>query len=191
MLIEYGNSTKINQRNSPLLRLPAEIRNTIYELALHDVTTKLVLKKGQRNRKLGRSTALVHTCRQTRHEAQPMFNALTKFHMSVTIDYLADEQEEEDCELETVQSVKLDDWCFSFASSFLRAPDDHRSAAAAIKNFANSTKIKYLRMNVLLGHPTETDKFSTDYTVRDEDQLVHIHVVQEIEVSKLWYLSLD
>jgi hypothetical protein len=180
MLIEYGNSTKINQRNSPLLRLPAEIRNTIYELALHDVTTKLVLKKGQRNRKLGRSTALVHTCRQTRHEAQPIFNALTKFHMSVTLD----------CELETVQSVKLDDWCISFASSFLRAPDDHRSAAAAIKNFANSTKIKYLRMNVLLGHPTETGKFRTEYTVRDEDQLVHIQVVEEIEVSKLWYRSL-
>jgi hypothetical protein len=170
-----------------LLRLPAEIRNTIYEIALYGVTMQLVIEKGRRRRKLGRSTALIHSCRQIRHEAQPILNVLTKFHMSVTLDYLADEHEQDDCELKNVQPIELDDWCLSFAESFISAPDDHRSAVAALKNFAKSTNIKDLHMDVLLGHPRETGKISTDYTIRDKAKLVHIHVVRGIELGKPWY----
>jgi hypothetical protein len=59
-----------NQRNSPLLRLPAELRNRIYELVFHNTTLCVIqLRTLSLTMPASRSSGLLHTCRQTRNEA--------------------------------------------------------------------------------------------------------------------------
>jgi hypothetical protein len=74
------HSTELNQRNSPLLRLPAELRNQIYMFAFCNITVDVRsryendpidnqnLIQGHR-----RVVGLLTTCRQLHHEALPIF----------------------------------------------------------------------------------------------------------------------
>jgi hypothetical protein len=77
-------STQENQKNSPFLRLPPELRNKIYELALDEGTVQMRRrylappsflaqhdKHGPQN--------LVLTCRQIHHEALPLLYKLCTF----------------------------------------------------------------------------------------------------------------
>lgn len=66
--------------DSPLNRLPAELRNRIYELVFdkHDVIPTVPL------RKLSKYNGLTRTCRQIRKETHGMFFALNKFELKLT-----------------------------------------------------------------------------------------------------------
>ncbi|KAH4107712.1 hypothetical protein HBH92_110310 [Parastagonospora nodorum] len=75
-----------NQRESRLLRLPAEIRNMIFDLACQDTAINipyiaLVQPREPHKRAHQGSSALLHTSRQVRHEAHPIFyfHAVFKF----------------------------------------------------------------------------------------------------------------
>ncbi|KAF1921839.1 hypothetical protein BDU57DRAFT_545234 [Ampelomyces quisqualis] len=73
--------TQQNQVNSPLLRLPSEIRNQIYEYVFHGVQVK-VRKPGIHPRRIQRyqpACSLLFACRQTRNEARPSFHAAATF----------------------------------------------------------------------------------------------------------------
>ncbi|KAI4696813.1 uncharacterized protein J4E88_000992 [Alternaria novae-zelandiae] len=67
---EEDEDTLQNQVDSPLLRLPGEIRNKIYAYACS--RTQAVFNNSPRARK---STAIISTCSQMRHEAHAIFFA--------------------------------------------------------------------------------------------------------------------
>ncbi|KAI4915294.1 hypothetical protein J4E85_010419 [Alternaria conjuncta] len=67
---EAREVTLQNQVDSPLLRLPGEIRNKIYAYACS--RTQAVFNNSPRARK---STAIISTCSQMRHEAHAIFFA--------------------------------------------------------------------------------------------------------------------
>jgi hypothetical protein len=66
-------STRLNQTNSPLLKLPAEVREMIYEHMFYDSTYQCW------DLSEDRSFALRQTCRQVRCEARSAFSSYTKF----------------------------------------------------------------------------------------------------------------
>jgi hypothetical protein len=86
-LLLAKNSTLANQLNSPFLRLSAELRNRIYEVAcpqslvsLQTVTDEDFLELCFPRTIRSRSPfALVHTCRQIRHEPMSTFLKNTTF----------------------------------------------------------------------------------------------------------------
>ncbi|KAH4067425.1 hypothetical protein HBI56_167940 [Parastagonospora nodorum] len=86
-LADNGNSTQANQRTSLLLKLPAELRNRIYEaVCLHStisVLPKAIIDQLERSSpnatKHQSGLALVHVCRQIRHEAMSKFLRHTTF----------------------------------------------------------------------------------------------------------------
>ncbi|KAH5420681.1 hypothetical protein HBI46_093200 [Parastagonospora nodorum] len=70
--------TQRNQRESILLRVPAEIRNMIFDLACQDTVITvpyiaLVQPREPQNCAHQGSSALLHTSRQVRHESHPIF----------------------------------------------------------------------------------------------------------------------
>ncbi|KAH4523616.1 hypothetical protein HBH87_062280 [Parastagonospora nodorum] len=79
--------TQANQRTSLLLKLPAELRNRIYEaVCLHStisVLPKAIIDQLERSSpnatKHQSGLALVHVCRQIRHEAMSKFLRHTTF----------------------------------------------------------------------------------------------------------------
>jgi hypothetical protein len=77
-------STQRNQTDSPLLRLPAELRASIYEYIFYGLTIQF---HGDtfRNRQLVYKgpVALRQTCRQLRHESYSTFFKCTKFNFDV------------------------------------------------------------------------------------------------------------
>jgi hypothetical protein len=78
----------MNQRNSPLLKLPAEVRNCIYEYAFARGSIDFMKDSASSDdssphtRKHQGASALIHVCRQVRHEALPIFYTNTTFHFS-------------------------------------------------------------------------------------------------------------
>lgn len=64
------------QSASPLLRLPAELRNRIYELALTRQGPRKMIKAWDRP---GRQPGLTRTCRAIRAEALPIFYSINEF----------------------------------------------------------------------------------------------------------------
>ncbi|KAJ8112143.1 hypothetical protein OPT61_g5423 [Boeremia exigua] len=73
---EYDAVTQRNQTNSPLLRLPAELRSHIYEFVFESATLKRDLSptsSGSHRVVLDRPT-LTLVCRQTRFEMRPLQN---------------------------------------------------------------------------------------------------------------------
>ncbi|KAL5120140.1 hypothetical protein ACEQ8H_001966 [Pleosporales sp. CAS-2024a] len=86
------NRTRENQRNSPLLRLPAELRNQIYEEACRHgiIAIKTATKNSPRHvsvhsKKHCGGAALMHTCRQMREEAWDLFLQHTVFDLETRI----------------------------------------------------------------------------------------------------------
>jgi len=82
-LVANYHSTTANQLNSPLLSLPAELRNDIYKLVF---TTNTILVTGASTRFLSPRTndstwaaALLLTCRQINDEATALFWQLSTF----------------------------------------------------------------------------------------------------------------
>ncbi|KAF1928504.1 uncharacterized protein M421DRAFT_4976 [Didymella exigua CBS 183.55] len=88
---EYDAVTQHNAINSPLLRLPAEIRNTIYEY-IFDVADATTLERVLSPTSTGRyrvvlsSSRLLHVCRQTRFEARPFQTGSTYSHLDIRIE---------------------------------------------------------------------------------------------------------
>jgi hypothetical protein len=78
----------MNQCNSPLLKLPAEIRNCIYEYAFARGSIDFMKDSASsddsspHSRKHQGASALIHVYRQVRHEALPIFYTNTTFHFS-------------------------------------------------------------------------------------------------------------
>ncbi|KAF2833656.1 hypothetical protein CC86DRAFT_461962 [Ophiobolus disseminans] len=71
-----------NQRNSPLLRLPAELRNSIYQYALSSSKVVVHLPLGDplyRGSRLPVSLRFLTTCRQIYHETRDIFWASATF----------------------------------------------------------------------------------------------------------------
>jgi hypothetical protein len=74
-------SIQANQENSPFLRLPAEIRNRIYELTLAGSIVKvkstehpsMSLQRSANSHGSGSALGLLHVCAQIRHDAQAIF----------------------------------------------------------------------------------------------------------------------
>ncbi|KAI4647763.1 hypothetical protein J4E93_004173 [Alternaria ventricosa] len=84
---DYDSITQLNQENSPLLQLPAELRNRIYKFVLHDHRPVYVDipalsdefgNFGPRDNTRGKQ-ALLCTCRQVHSEAPMMYFALNTF----------------------------------------------------------------------------------------------------------------
>ncbi|KAI4701586.1 hypothetical protein J4E81_003326 [Alternaria sp. BMP 2799] len=84
---DYDRITQLNQENSPLLQLPAELRNRIYKFVLHDHRPVYVDipalsdefgNFGPRDNTRGKQ-ALLCTCRQVYSEASMMYFALNTF----------------------------------------------------------------------------------------------------------------
>ncbi|KAH6879073.1 hypothetical protein BKA58DRAFT_453287 [Alternaria rosae] len=87
---DYDRTTQLNQENSPLLRLPAELRNRIYNFALYrgtgcfDPPPKVIKDTGRsgpwptsNNDKS--DLALLSTCRQVQSAASILYYALNTF----------------------------------------------------------------------------------------------------------------
>lgn len=85
-----------NRRNSPLLRLPAELRNEIYAYAQDTITisriysyaTCSLFNPGTGGYTLGTrasGTALSRVCFQTRHEAADLFTSATTLHIEARV----------------------------------------------------------------------------------------------------------
>ncbi|KAF2846312.1 hypothetical protein T440DRAFT_521876 [Plenodomus tracheiphilus IPT5] len=80
------SKTLENQPNSPLLRLPAELRNKIYMYTLPEKTVEVVFQAFRSYLYPGHllpcsSASLVLTRRQIRHEALPLFYAYCTFQL--------------------------------------------------------------------------------------------------------------
>jgi hypothetical protein len=80
------HSTEANQRNSPLLRLPAELRNQIYELVLRHDCLSLALGRYLNLQPIrlypdpgSRTLALLRVCRQDHFEAALLPYSLNTF----------------------------------------------------------------------------------------------------------------
>ncbi|KAI8934120.1 hypothetical protein NX059_008879 [Plenodomus lindquistii] len=88
--------TQSNQTNSPLFRLPAELRNTIYKFALQDAIVSFTLERHSTSpsenqiaaeermsnlkRPCGQTPSLLFACRQMYHEARPLVFSHCAFH---------------------------------------------------------------------------------------------------------------
>ncbi|KAJ4986219.1 hypothetical protein SVAN01_08266 [Stagonosporopsis vannaccii] len=81
-------STQRNQTASPLLRLPAELRNRIYEFSFDSATLKRDLSPGSAGRHLVEcdNPHLVQVCRQIRFETCPFRNDFTYHRLTVRTD---------------------------------------------------------------------------------------------------------
>ena len=90
-----SHSTQANAKNSPLLRLPGELRNRIYEHALADsfiepMSYQRTVSRHPRessNPPMSATVSLIRTCRQTRSEAEPLFFAHTTFGFDSRYDF--------------------------------------------------------------------------------------------------------
>ncbi|CAA9964039.1 hypothetical protein PTMSG1_07398 [Pyrenophora teres f. maculata] len=77
--------TESNQLTSPLLRLPAELRNKIYEYACIDTTVRahqvmnLQIYRSNAPVSKRKPLAIISTCKQMRHEASEIFYSHTTF----------------------------------------------------------------------------------------------------------------
>ncbi|EFQ89007.1 hypothetical protein PTT_14884 [Pyrenophora teres f. teres 0-1] len=77
--------TESNQLTSPLLRLPAELRNKIYEYACIDTTVRahqvmnLQIYRSNAPVSKRKPLAVISTCKQMRHEASEIFYSHTTF----------------------------------------------------------------------------------------------------------------
>lgn len=71
---------------SPFVRLPAELRNRIYEFTFHDTTVKVHERRkhhGQLHRKkYQQSCGIIFVCRQIRHEALPILYDASTFDLT-------------------------------------------------------------------------------------------------------------
>jgi hypothetical protein len=180
-------STQNNQLSSSLLRLPAEIRIIIYDFAIEDVTVRIntpgyfVWNKWL---KPSCSAALVHTCRQIRHEARSIFYAKTTFNIS-THGY------PNSCALrllepafEAVKLIKLG--CFLIMANKLdhgQSESDH-PAMRLRTNLASLTNLKHVQVDVRMevqarSFDTFTNdiKMVTNYLFEGKDVQVHVHAV--------------
>lgn len=72
-------STEANQRNSPLLRLPGEIRNKIYEYTFSGTSVYARNLRPRRKDLRPHPSLVLLTCRQIRHEATARFYNFTTF----------------------------------------------------------------------------------------------------------------
>ena len=81
------HSTEADAKNSPLLRLPGELRNKIYGYALGDSFIEPLLRRRTASiharissgRPMSHTVSLIRTCRQTRSEAESLFFSHTTF----------------------------------------------------------------------------------------------------------------
>jgi hypothetical protein len=116
VLIRNSSSFIANQRNSPLLRLPAELRNRIYELVF-DGTAIRVIKPTMRVRVSGfcalssvpptKSFSLQHSCRQIALEAFGLFVPYATFELDFkwNIDTLLEKLGPQKCHI--ITSIRL------------------------------------------------------------------------------------
>ena len=81
-------STQQNQANSPLLQLPAELRNRIYYFIFDAATLKRDLSptSAQHYRVVLNSSHLLRVCRQTRFEAAPLQTGFTYHQLNIRMD---------------------------------------------------------------------------------------------------------
>ncbi|UPX16782.1 uncharacterized protein EKO05_0007168 [Ascochyta rabiei] len=82
---KYDAITKQNHLASPLLRLPAELRNRIYELAFDSATVKRDLNPcaAKRYHVVFNSARLLLACRQLRYEAFPIQSSAVYHHLTL------------------------------------------------------------------------------------------------------------
>ncbi|KAF2789250.1 hypothetical protein K505DRAFT_341422 [Melanomma pulvis-pyrius CBS 109.77] len=101
-----------NSTNSPLLRLPAELRNKIYRYALGDMRI-VIGSTGKSDITIG----LPGTCRQIYAETGTMVYQLNVFDFVLRIDYLRDWAEHRlRSQLEAVRAIKVNDWYIMYPS---------------------------------------------------------------------------
>ena len=84
-----SSSSQANRRNSVLLGLPAELRNTVYEYLFQTSTVTLRHCPGNRHHRVRilrqpkSPTALLFTCRQIRHESSVLYYQMITFKLKV------------------------------------------------------------------------------------------------------------
>ncbi|KAF2831490.1 hypothetical protein CC86DRAFT_402011 [Ophiobolus disseminans] len=88
--VQYqGSRTDSNKQTSRLLRLPAELRNRIYELALNQGNIQLFPGIQADSRPEDKpELALLRTCRQILSEASPIFYSINTFEFEFTFHIL-------------------------------------------------------------------------------------------------------
>ncbi|KAF1921838.1 hypothetical protein BDU57DRAFT_563988 [Ampelomyces quisqualis] len=107
---EHERLTRLNHEDSPLLRLPAEIRNAIYELVFATSCVAILPAWAVAKTFVG-ATALLRTCRHMREDTQSLFFSATVFDLSWYRYHDADAM----CELpgakhtKLIRSVRLDE----------------------------------------------------------------------------------
>ncbi|KAK5137729.1 hypothetical protein LTR08_007300 [Meristemomyces frigidus] len=69
-----SSSASKAQQDTPLLKLPAELLNTIYELAISNEKPIYI-----EDRDVAKTPALLHTCQQTRNDASPIYYGQNTF----------------------------------------------------------------------------------------------------------------
>ncbi|KAF2127149.1 hypothetical protein P153DRAFT_398515 [Dothidotthia symphoricarpi CBS 119687] len=81
--IDRDQITQDNQFKSPFLRLPAELRNSIYEFVFYGSAVRLVSPCAHKDRSSKvASRQFMHTCRQIRTEASTIFYAQASFDLT-------------------------------------------------------------------------------------------------------------
>ena len=79
------NSARVNQLTSPLLRLPAELRNLIYLFTFTDSMIRMHPQKGEQS--ATNPIGLICCCRQLHREANSLFYTTATFEMEMALPY--------------------------------------------------------------------------------------------------------
>jgi hypothetical protein len=80
-------STKANQKNSPFLRLPAELRNQIYALACDTMIVHEPPRRGSAMRCMRSGSGLRLICRQVNHEVSEAVEEYTEVHLANDVSF--------------------------------------------------------------------------------------------------------
>ncbi|KAF2127148.1 hypothetical protein P153DRAFT_398514 [Dothidotthia symphoricarpi CBS 119687] len=141
--------TKDNQLNSPLLRLPAELRNKIYHFVFRDTTVRLRLRY-----EIGPSARCVlQVCGQTRQEALSIFYDYAIFdltHYYTLSDIVCGP---DDSDRASIQTIILSGWMaasfkFPKALSFSSSHGLHSLRCVHISADDVGTPLRTLRQNI-------------------------------------------
>jgi hypothetical protein len=181
-----SHSTESNQQDSRLLRLPAEIRNTIYKYTLRDETIRIKLQGTMRpSRSNHSSTALLQTCRQIRYEARSILYSQATFfcgyhHLTPgNLNSLGAKA------IQAIQSLRLSYQLIWFLQDQLhhhqatgRPGREPISITAKREQLARLSKLKHVHVHIPFKQWLQRfaiATFVTDFVLKDMNVQVHIH----------------
>jgi hypothetical protein len=179
-----SHSTESNQQDSPLLRLLAKIRNTIYKYTLRNETIRIKLQGTMLSSRSNHSSAaLLQTCRQIRYEAQFMLYSqatfFCRYHPLGNLNGLGAEA------IQAIQSVELG---YDFIGFLQHRLKYHQSTGhpgpepniitAKREQLAKLSNLKHIHVCIPFRpwlQRSAIATFVTDFVLKDMNVQVHIH----------------